>query len=47
MVSTLSSIIDSTDPREVREIIKTIADPLGTFYRFSMAHSVLHPGQSH
>jgi F420-non-reducing hydrogenase small subunit len=42
MVSALSSIIDSTDPKEIREIIKTIADPLGTFYRFSMAHSVLH-----
>ena len=42
MVSALSSVIDSTDPKEVREIIGTIADPLGTFYRFSMAHSILH-----
>ena len=42
MVSALSSVIDSTDPKEIREIIGTIADPLGTFYRFSMAHSVLH-----
>ena len=36
MVSALSSVIDSTDPKEIREIIKTIADPLGTFYRFSI-----------
>jgi len=42
MVSALSSVIDSTDPKEVRDIIKTIADPLGTFYRFSMAHSIFH-----
>jgi len=41
MVSALSSVIDSTDPAEVREIIKTIADPLGTFYRFSLASSLL------
>ena len=46
MVSALSSVIDSTDPKEIREIIGTIADPLGTFYRFSMAHSVLHRVQS-
>jgi F420-non-reducing hydrogenase small subunit len=41
MVSALSSVIDSTDQKEVREIIKTIADPLGTFYRFSMGASLM------
>ncbi len=41
MVSALSSVIDTLDPNEMQEIIKTIADPLGTFYRFSLAHSVL------
>lgn len=41
MVAALSSVIDSTDPEEVRKIIDTIADPLGTFYRFSMAGSLL------
>jgi F420-non-reducing hydrogenase small subunit len=41
MVSALSSVIDSTDPKEIRDIIKTIADPLGTFYRFSMAASLM------
>jgi F420-non-reducing hydrogenase small subunit len=40
MVSALSSVIDSTDPEEVRKIIDTIADPLGTFYRFSLASSI-------
>ena len=46
MVSALSSVIDSTDPKEIREIIKTIADPLGTFYRFSMAASMMRRVQS-
>jgi len=41
MVSALSSVIDTLDPNEMQEIIKTIADPLGTFYRFSLAHSIL------
>lgn len=41
MVSALSSVIDATNPEEARKIMKTIADPLGTFYRFSMAGSIL------
>lgn len=41
MVSALASVIDSTDPEEIEQIINTIPDPLGTFYRFSMAGSLL------
>jgi F420-non-reducing hydrogenase small subunit len=41
LVSALSSVIDSTDPEEIRKIIGTIADPLGTFYRFSLASSIM------
>jgi F420-non-reducing hydrogenase small subunit len=41
MVSALSSVVDATDPEEARKILETIADPLGTFYRFSMAASIL------
>ena len=41
MLSALSSVIDSQDPEEIDKIIGTIADPTGTFYRFSMAHSLL------
>jgi F420-non-reducing hydrogenase small subunit len=26
----------------IAEVMDTIADPSGTFYRFSMAHSLLH-----
>jgi len=41
MVSAVASVIDSTDPEEIEKIIGTIADPLGTFYRFSLADSFL------
>lgn len=41
MVSAISSVVDATDPEEARKIMETIADPLGTFYRFSMASSLL------
>ncbi|GAB4298564.1 MAG: hypothetical protein Kow0098_23970 [Ignavibacteriaceae bacterium] len=39
MISALSSVIDATSPEEVKKIIDKIADPLGTFYRFSLAAS--------
>jgi F420-non-reducing hydrogenase small subunit len=42
MVSALASVIDSNDPDEVQRIIDAgIPDPVGTFYRFSLAHSLL------
>ena len=42
MISALSSVIDSEDPEEIDRIIEQIVDPIGTFYRFSLAHSTLH-----
>jgi F420-non-reducing hydrogenase small subunit len=45
MVSALASVIDSTDPEEVEQIIATIPDPLGTFYRFTLADSLLRRAQ--
>jgi F420-non-reducing hydrogenase small subunit len=41
MVSAIASVIDSTDPEEIERIIAGIPDPLGTFYRFSLAESFL------
>ncbi|HTY37856.1 MAG TPA: oxidoreductase [Bacteroidota bacterium] len=41
MVSALSSVIDAQEPQEIESILDQIADPLGTFYRFSLAHSIL------
>jgi F420-non-reducing hydrogenase small subunit len=35
-------VIDSTDPDEIERIIEEgIPDPVGTFYRFSLAGSLL------
>lgn len=41
MVSALSSVIDAHEPEEIEMILDQIVDPMGTFYRFSMAHSIL------
>jgi F420-non-reducing hydrogenase small subunit len=46
MASAIGSVIDSADPKEIDEIIATIADPLGTFYRFSLPDSMLRRVQS-
>lgn len=42
MMTALASVIDSQDPAEIRRIIQEgIPDPVGTFYRFSLPHSLL------
>jgi len=42
MMSALASVIDSDDPEEIERIItEGIPDPVGTFYRFSLPHSLL------
>jgi F420-non-reducing hydrogenase small subunit len=42
MMTALASVIDSQDPVEIRRIIQEgIPDPVGTFYRFSLPHSLL------
>ncbi len=46
MASALASVIDSTDPGEIERIIDTLPDPLGTFYRFSLADSMLRRTQA-
>lgn len=42
LMAALASVIDSNDPQEIEKIIQDgIPDPVGTFYRFSLAHSLL------
>jgi F420-non-reducing hydrogenase small subunit len=42
LMSALASVIDSNDPQEIQDIIaRGIPDPVGTFYRFSLAGSLL------
>ena len=45
MISALSSVIDSQDPAEIDSILEQLVDPVGTFYRFSVANSTLHHKQ--
>ena len=50
MLSAIASVIGAGDPtmdedeleRKIEAVVDTLADPAGTFYRFSMAHSLLH-----
>ncbi len=41
MISALASVIDSEDPEEIERIIDGICDPIGSFYRFSLAKATL------
>jgi hypothetical protein len=41
MIAALASVIDSQDPEEIERILDGIVDPVGTFYRFSMARATL------
>ena len=49
MLSAIASVLDAGDEtmeedeleERIQEVIDTIPDPAGTFYRFSMAHSIL------
>jgi F420-non-reducing hydrogenase small subunit len=45
MMTAIASVIDCEDPDEVDKILDTIVDPAGSFYRFSLAHSMLRTGQ--
>jgi F420-non-reducing hydrogenase small subunit len=40
-MSALASVIDSDDEKEVAKILEGIVDPIGTFYRFALASSLL------
>jgi len=40
-LNAVASVIDSNDPVEIQRIIDDIQDPVGTFYRYSLADSIL------
>jgi len=46
MVSAIASVIDAQDPAEINSILDQIADPAGTFYRFSLPSSILYRKQA-
>ncbi len=42
LMSAVASVIDSNDPQEIERILDGIPDPVGAFYRFNLAGSLLH-----
>ncbi len=45
LISAFSSVIDSVDPNEIERILDGIPDPVGQFYRFNLAGSLLRAGK--
>ena len=45
LMTAVASVIDSNDPDEIDRILDGIPDPAGSFYRFNLAHSLLHVGK--
>jgi F420-non-reducing hydrogenase small subunit len=41
LAGAIGSIIDSDDPAEIEKIVAEIVDPVGTFYRFGLAGSLV------
>jgi F420-non-reducing hydrogenase small subunit len=41
MMSAIATMIDSNDDEEIQQIAQQVADPAGTFYRFSLPGSIL------
>jgi F420-non-reducing hydrogenase small subunit len=42
LISAIASVIDAKTPEEIDAALDTLPDPAGYFYRFSLAHSLLH-----
>jgi F420-non-reducing hydrogenase small subunit len=42
LMTAVASVIDSQDPDEIERILDGIPDPVGSFYRFNLAGSLLH-----
>jgi F420-non-reducing hydrogenase small subunit len=41
LASFIGALIDTDDPEKLEEILDTIEDPAGTFYRFGLAHAIM------
>jgi F420-non-reducing hydrogenase small subunit len=41
MITAIASVIDSNDPQEIERILDGMVDPVGSFYRFGLAQSLL------
>ncbi len=45
LMSAFASVVDATEPQEIERILDGIPDPVGQFYRFSLAKSLLRGGR--
>lgn len=41
LLAAMASLVDSEDPETIAAVVGEISDPLGTFYRFGLANSIL------
>jgi F420-non-reducing hydrogenase small subunit len=46
LIAAFASVIDSKDPQEIESILDGIPDPVGQFYRFNLAGSMLRAGKA-
>lgn len=46
LMTAIASVIDDNDPAAIDRVLDGIPDPAGTFYRFSLAQSLLRGGRS-
>lgn len=46
LMTAVASVIDANDPVEIEKILDGIPDPVGAFYRFNLAGSLLHGAKS-
>lgn len=42
LASFIGALIDTDDPEKLQEILDSVVDPTGTFYRFGLAHSIMN-----
>jgi F420-non-reducing hydrogenase small subunit len=42
LASYIGALIDTDDPEKLQDILDSIVDPAGTFYRFGLAHSIMN-----
>jgi F420-non-reducing hydrogenase small subunit len=45
MASALAGVLETSDPGEIEELVASIPDMMGTFYRFSLPNSTLRRRQ--
>jgi F420-non-reducing hydrogenase small subunit len=45
LMSAFASVIEAEKPDEIERILDGLLDPVGQFYRFSLAGSLLHAGR--